>query len=138
MIARIFLLLLLTLFIVDGFLPVQQVEFRTTSTFTTSSSSPTAMYGLFDGFIKSMESGYAGGEDSPYAKQKQKDAEKRAAEKAAFEEKKARGFKLLKDIDVKDKRFAETKYEQEEKEDIVEKWAKKQGEDGGFKFPWDK
>lgn len=84
-----------------------------------------------------MESGYAGGEDSPYSKIKQQDEAKRRAKKQAFEQKKSRGFKLFTDIDVKNKHFVETKYEAEEKEDAVSKWAKGQ-KGGGFKFPWDK
>ena len=90
----------------------------------------------FKGFIDSMESGYAGGEDSPYAKIKERDAAKREAEKAAFAEKKSRGFKLFTDIDTKEKKMAETKYQQEDKEDAVSKWAKGQ-KPGGFKLPWD-
>jgi hypothetical protein len=77
----------------------------------------------------------AGGDDSPYAKIKQQDAAKRAAKKAANEERKKRGFTLL--ADVKEKTFVKPKYEQEVKEDAVEKWAKGQ-KPAGFKFPWDK
>ena len=83
-----------------------------------------------------MESGYAGGEDSQYAQIKARDKAKREAEREAFEEKRSQGFKLFKDMDVKDKKFAETKYEQVEKEDAVSKWAKGQ-QGGGFKLPWD-
>lgn len=92
--------------------------------------------GLFDGFIKNMESGYAGGEDSPYAKIKENDNAKRQAEKEAAAAKRAKGFKLL--SDVKEKTFVQTKYDQEEKEDAVDKWAKNaRDKKPGFKFPWE-
>ena len=102
--------------------------------------------GLFDGFIKSMESGYAGGEDSQYAKIKQQDEAKRLAKKQEAEQRKARGFTELKDYDPKtQKTFAKMKYDQDGnkvKEDIVSKWTKqaqeKKEQGGGFKFPWDK
>jgi hypothetical protein len=77
----------------------------------------------------------AGGDDSPYSKIKQQDAAKRAAKKAANDEKKKRGFTLL--ADVKEKTFVKPKYEQQVKEDAVEKWAKG-AKPAGFKFPWDK
>ena len=101
--------------------------------------------GLFDGFIKSMESGYAGGEDSQYAKIKQQDEAKRLAKKQQAEQRKARGFTELKDYDPKtQKTFAKLKYDQDpsRKEDLVNKWTKqaqeKKQQGGGFKFPWDK
>lgn len=99
-------------------------------------SSTSLQMGLFDGFIKSMESGYAGGEDSPYAKIKENDNAKRQAEKEAAAAKRAKGFKLL--SDVKEKTFVQTKYDQEEKEDAVDKWAKNaRDKKPGFQFPWE-
>ena len=99
-------------------------------------SSTSLQMGLFDGFIKNMESGYAGGEDSPYAKIKENDNAKRQAEKEAAAAKRAKGFKLL--SDVKEKTFVQTKYDQEEKEDAVDKWAKNaRDKKPGFKFPWE-
>lgn len=101
-----------------------------------ATTSTTALNNLFKGFIDSMESGYAGGEDSQYSKIKAQDAAKKSAKREAFEEKRSQGFKLFKDMDVKDKKFVETKYKQEQKEDVVSKWAKNQ-KGGGFKLPWD-
>ena len=101
--------------------------------------------GLFDGFIKSMESGYAGGEDSPYAKIKQRDEEKRLEAKRIAEERKSRGFTKLSDYNPKtQKTFAKLKYDNdgnEVKDDKVSQWAKQAAakkEEKGFKFPWEK
>ena len=100
-------------------------------------SSTALNFNPFKGFVESMESGYKGGDDSEYARIKAQDQARRDAQREAFEEKKSQGFKLFKDMDVKDKKFVETKYEQVQKEDVVSKWAKSQGDKGGFKFPWD-
>ena len=126
---RVFVLVLLVGFL-ETFAFQQQQQ-------SSSATTTQLSMGLFDGFIKSMESGYAGGEDSPYAKIKQQDEAKRQAQKEAAAAKRAKGFKLLKD--VKEKSFVQLKYEQEDKEDAIDKWAKNAREKGGsgFKFPWD-
>jgi len=81
----------------------------------------TEMNGIFDGFIKSMEAGYVGGDDSAFAKQKRADEQKRAEKLKQSEERKKRGFTELKD--VKGKTFAKTKYDlEEEKEDPIKKF----------------
>ena len=72
-------------------------------------SSKTAVYGIFDKMVKSMESGYAGGDDSPYAKIKEADAKKEAIRRKKAEERKKRGFTELKD--VKKKSFAKLTYD---------------------------
>jgi hypothetical protein len=72
-----------------------------------------------------MESGYAGGDDSPYAKVKAKDAEKELAQKKRSTEKKTKGYTELKD--VKEKTFAKFTYGQKEavKEEEEEEKPKK-------------
>ena len=75
-------------------------------------SSSTAVYGIFDSIKKSMESGYAGGDDSPYAKIKAEDAKREAIRKQRAEERKKRGFTELKD--VKKKSFAKLTYEDDD------------------------
>ena len=99
--------------------------------------------GLFDGFIKSMESGYAGGDESQYSQMKAAEEAKRAAiQKKKTEERKQRGWSNFKDYNPKtQKTFAKLKYDQDtSKEDIVSKFAKdaaEKKEKAGFKFPWD-
>lgn len=122
-----------------GFQPMS--SFTTSSTTMTTTTSTTTLFfnNPFDKFVKGMESGYAGGEDSQYAKIKERDNEKRDAARTAAEEKRARGFKLFRDVDVKNKKFVETKYEQVDKEDAIDKLAKDARDKGpGFKFPWEK
>lgn len=115
-----------------AFQPVATTRFTIKTEPTTTTTS--LRFNPFKGFVDGMESGYSGGEDSEFSKRKGMDQEKRANERAKNEEKKARGFTLLKD--VSDKTFVETKYKQEEKDDAVDKWAK--GMKGkAFKFPWD-
>eukprot|EP00592_Proboscia_alata_P000485 CAMPEP_0194369988 /NCGR_PEP_ID=MMETSP0174-20130528/18359_1 /TAXON_ID=216777 /ORGANISM="Proboscia alata, Strain PI-D3" /LENGTH=130 /DNA_ID=CAMNT_0039147261 /DNA_START=58 /DNA_END=450 /DNA_ORIENTATION=- len=75
-----------------------------------SSHSRTAVYGLFDGFIKSMESGYSGGDDSPYAKQKAVDDKRRSDQQEKVDARKAKGYTELKD--VKKRTFVKMKYNQ--------------------------
>lgn len=72
-------------------------------------SSTTAVNGIFDSIKKSMESGYAGGDDSMYAKIKAEDARKEAIRKQKSEERKKRGFKELKD--VKERTYVKLKYD---------------------------
>lgn len=60
----------------------------------------TAIYGIFDKFIESMEAGYKG-EDSAFQKQKAFDEMKRADQRKRAEERKARGFTELKNIQGK-------------------------------------
>lgn len=71
-------------------------------------ASSTALDGLFDSFINSMEAGYKG-EDSAFQKQKAADEAKRAEQKKRADARKARGFTELKD--VKERTFAKTKYD---------------------------
>jgi hypothetical protein len=75
-----------------------------------SSSSTTAVYGIFDKMKKSMESGYAGGDDSPYAKIKEQDAKREAIRKKKADERKKRGYTDLKD--VKKKSFVKLTYDE--------------------------
>merc|ERR1740139_2076509 len=74
----------------------------------TSPKSASARYGMFDGFKKTMEAGYAG-EDSAYNKQKALDEKKRNEKKNRNEQRRAKGVTELKD--VKQKTFAKTKYD---------------------------
>merc|ERR1711933_579549 len=76
---------------------------------STKAPSATVVHGIFDSFKKSMESGYAGGDDSPYAKIKAEDARKEAIRKKKAEERRKRGFTELKD--VKKKSFAKFTYD---------------------------
>ncbi|CAB9523701.1 expressed unknown protein [Seminavis robusta] len=107
-------LLFLCLFLVaaSAFAPSSITPSRTTST--------TSLNGLFDGFINSMEAGYKG-DDSAFKKQKAADQAKRDAKKAEFEERRSQGFRLL--SDVKEKTFAQPKYEQEEKPKEKKLWG---------------
>mmetsp|Transcript_30768 Transcript_30768/g.35089 ORF Transcript_30768/g.35089 Transcript_30768/m.35089 type:complete len:129 (-) Transcript_30768:252-638(-) len=75
----------------------------------------TELNGLFDGIIKNMEKGYTGGEESPYAKQKAFDAEKRKAQLEKADARKKKGYKELKD--VKKKTFAKMTYGEDEEEE---------------------
>merc|ERR1719469_1435268 len=76
-----------------GCLP-NQSDVRSSS--STGSSSTTAIYGIFDSMKKSMESGYAGGEDSPYARKLAQDAEKADAQKQRSKDRRKKGYKELK------------------------------------------
>lgn len=70
-----------------------------------------------------MEGGYAGGDDSPYAKAKAADEAKLLERKKKAEARKKRGFTELKD--AKKRTFAETKYDYDElpeKEDPFKKF----------------
>ena len=78
------------------------------------SSSTTAVHGIFDSIKKGMESGYAGGDDSPYAKIKEADAKKEATRNQRAAERRKRGYTELKD--VKEKSFVKLKYNQKEEE----------------------
>ena len=69
--------------------------------------------GMFDGFIKSMEAGYDGGDKSLYAQRKKEDERKRAKQRQKSDARKARGFTELKDVYGK-KTFVETKYDFED------------------------
>ena len=106
--------------VVFGF---QSLPLSTQSATARTTSSTTAVYGLFDGIIKSMESGYAGGEDSPYAKVKAKDEEKLMAQKQRSSERNKRGYTELKD--VKKKTFAKMTYGQKAEEKEEEEPPKK-------------
>lgn len=80
---------------------------------------------MFDGFIKSMEAGYAGGDDSAFAQRKKLDEEKRNEQRRKAEERKKRGFTELKD--VKEHHYSQMKYEYEEKEDAFSNFFSKFG-----------
>eukprot|EP00536_Pseudo-nitzschia_multiseries_P012585 jgi/Psemu1/309233/fgenesh1_kg.490_\ len=80
----------------------------------TACKSTTARYGIFDKIVKSMESGYAGGDDSPYAKIKEQDRLKELEAKKRAEARRKRGYTELKD--VKKKSFVKLKYAEEEEE----------------------
>lgn len=73
-------------------------------------TSTTAVYGIFDMMKKSMESGYAGGDDSPYAKIKEQDRKREEIRKRKAEERKRRGFKELKD--VKERTYVKLTYQE--------------------------
>mmetsp|Transcript_10249 Transcript_10249/g.24892 ORF Transcript_10249/g.24892 Transcript_10249/m.24892 type:complete len:131 (+) Transcript_10249:142-534(+) len=89
----------------------------------TQESSSTAVHGIFDSIKKSMESGYAGGEDSPYTKIKEQDAKREAIRKKRAEERKKRGFTELKD--VKNKSFVKLTYKDNDDEDEPKEEKKK-------------
>lgn len=55
-----------------------------------------------------MESGYAGGEESPYAKIKEKDKQKEVNQKKRSDDRRNKGYTELKD--VKEKSFVKLKY----------------------------
>lgn len=80
-----------------------------TTRIASPATSTTAVNGIFDSIKKSMESGYAGGDESMYAKIKAEDARKEAIRKQKAEERKKRGFKELKD--VKERTFVKLKYD---------------------------
>ena len=88
-----------------------------------TSSSTTAVNGIFDSIKKSMESGYSGGDDSMYAKIKENDQKKEAIRKKRAEERRKRGFTELKD--VKERTFVKLKYDQKEDDDDEPKEEKK-------------
>mmetsp|Transcript_61071 Transcript_61071/g.149517 ORF Transcript_61071/g.149517 Transcript_61071/m.149517 type:complete len:139 (+) Transcript_61071:132-548(+) len=92
--------------------------------------------GLFDGFVKSMESGYAGGEESPYAKKiAAEEAKRKEFEEKKRQQRKSRGFKEFKDYDPKtQKTFVKTKFDDSGNTAASGKKEAK----AGFKFPWDK
>lgn len=90
-----------------------------------------------------MESGYSGGEESPYAKKIAAEEKKRKEfEQKKREERKARGYKEFKDYDPKtQKTFAKAKYDdgsndKKKKNDISKRV--KEAPKANFKFPWDK
>ena len=114
-IQHVLLLLCLLVTAALAFSPVSSPCWSRATTTTT-----TSLQGLFDGFINSMEAGYKG-EESAYKKQKEMDEAKARAKKEAFEERKAKGFTLLKD--VKEKTFAKPKYELEEKPKEKKLWG---------------
>ncbi|VEU38636.1 unnamed protein product [Pseudo-nitzschia multistriata] len=78
-------------------------------------STTTAVNGIWDKVVKSMESGYAGGEESPYAKIKAADAKKEEIRRKKALERQKRGFTELKD--VKKKSFVKLKYPGAEEEE---------------------
>jgi hypothetical protein len=83
------------------------------------SSSTTAVHGIFDSMKKSMESGYAGGDDSPYAKIKEQDAKREEIRNQRASERKKRGYTELKD--VKKKSFVKLKYDEKDEPPQEEK-----------------
>merc|ERR1719410_2057820 len=78
-----------------------------------------ALMGIFDGFVKSMEGNYKGGDDSPYAKAKAADEKKRLLQKKKSDARKAKGYTKL--ADVKQKSFAKFTYEDGEKKRLLQK-----------------
>ncbi len=104
--------LLLVVSMLSAALAFQQkpIETRVASPAT----STTAVNGIFDSIKKSMESGYAGGDDSMYAKIQAEDARKEVIRKQRAEERKKRGFKELKD--VKERTYVKLKYDDSDDE----------------------
>merc|ERR1712086_90576 len=74
--------------------------------------------GIFDQMKKGMESGYAGGDDSPYSKKKEADRKKEELRKKKAMERKTRGYTELKD--VKKKSFVKMKYDLDKDGNVVE------------------
>jgi len=111
----LFVCLCLAVAVVSGF--QQQLP---TARVTTDSS--TAVFGLFDGFIRSMEAGYKG-EDSAFAKQKAFDEEQRRKQKEKSDERRARGFRTLNDMIGEKKTPVEPKNEVEDNPKEDKKWG---------------
>ena len=114
--------------VVNGF-QQQRVQFPMTIRTTgdelkTTPRTPTAVYGIFDKMVKNMESGYAGGEESPYAKIKEKDKQKQLNQKKKSVERKNKGYTELKD--VKKKSFVKLKYNGNNKDDKDEEEPKEE------------
>ena len=95
---------------VSGFVVVHPVQ-QPTATMTPGGVAP--LYGIFDQLKKGMESGYAGGEDSPYAKIQEADRKKEEIRQQKAAERKKRGFKEIKDLKKGEKTFVKTKYNQD-------------------------
>mmetsp|Transcript_52099 Transcript_52099/g.58240 ORF Transcript_52099/g.58240 Transcript_52099/m.58240 type:complete len:157 (-) Transcript_52099:318-788(-) len=112
-----------------GGLPNQADVRRSSSSSSTGSSSSTAIYGIFDSMKKSMESGYAGGEDSPYARKLAQDAEKAEAQKQRSKDRRKKGYKELKDVIGKEKTFVNTKYDNDGKLRKTKAKGNKKGEE---------
>mmetsp|Transcript_12723 Transcript_12723/g.29756 ORF Transcript_12723/g.29756 Transcript_12723/m.29756 type:complete len:125 (+) Transcript_12723:192-566(+) len=89
----------------------------------TVGKSTSARHGIFDKIVKSMESGYAGGEESPYAKIKEQDRLKEIEAKKRSQARKKRGYTELKD--VKKKSFVKLKYSGAEEEEPPKEEKKK-------------
>jgi hypothetical protein len=66
-----------------------------------------------------MESGYAGGDDSPYAKRKAMDEEKKLNQKKRSAERQKKGYTELKDVTKKS--FAKITYEKKDEEEETPK-----------------
>jgi hypothetical protein len=114
--------------VVNGF-QQQRVQLPTTirtagDESKTTPRTSTAVYGIFDKMVKSMESGYAGGEESPYAKIKEKDKQKQLNQKKKSVERKNKGYTELKD--VKKKSFVKLKYNGNKKDDKDEEEPKEE------------
>ena len=111
--------------VVNGF-QQQRVQFPMTIRSNTTPRTSTAVYGIFDKMVKNMESGYAGGEESPYAKIKEKDKQKEVNQKKRSDDRRNKGYTELKD--VKEKSFVKLKYgnkgDKEEEEPKEEKKKK--------------
>lgn len=115
--------------VVNGF-QQQRVQFPMTIRTTTGDESKTtprtstAVYGIFDKMVKNMESGYAGGEESPYAKIKEKDKQKELNQKKKSIDRRNKGYTELKD--VKEKSFVKLKYNGKNKNDKDEEEPKEE------------
>mmetsp|Transcript_109812 Transcript_109812/g.224428 ORF Transcript_109812/g.224428 Transcript_109812/m.224428 type:complete len:134 (-) Transcript_109812:334-735(-) len=79
-----------------------------------TTTTTTALNGIFDKIVQSMESGYAGGDESPYSKIKEQDRKRTLLEKKKSDERKKRGYTELKD--VKKRTFAKLKYDDDDDE----------------------
>ena len=86
--------------VVNGF-QQQRVQFPMTIRSNTTPRTSTAVYGIFDKMVKNMESGYAGGEESPYAKIKEKDKQKEVNQKKRSDDRRNKGYTELKDVKEK-------------------------------------
>ena len=95
---------------VSGFVVVHPVQQPTA---TTTPGGVVPLYGIFDQMKKGMESGYAGGEDSPYAKKQEADRKKEEIRQQKAAERKKRGFKEIKDLKKGEKTFVKMKYNQD-------------------------
>eukprot|EP00532_Pseudo-nitzschia_australis_P001418 CAMPEP_0168184426 /NCGR_PEP_ID=MMETSP0139_2-20121125/13225_1 /TAXON_ID=44445 /ORGANISM="Pseudo-nitzschia australis, Strain 10249 10 AB" /LENGTH=133 /DNA_ID=CAMNT_0008106031 /DNA_START=73 /DNA_END=474 /DNA_ORIENTATION=+ len=107
--------------VVSGF--VQQQQQHVLARSSSSTTSTTAVHGIFDKMVKSMESGYAGGDDSPYAKIKEKDRLKELEQKKRGQARRQKGYTELKD--VKEKSFVKLKYGAKDEEEEPPKAEKK-------------
>lgn len=108
--------------VVSGFVQQQQQQ-HVLARISSPTTSTTAVHGIFEKMVKSMESGYAGGDDSPYAKIKEKDRLKELEQKKRGQARRQKGYTELKD--VKEKSFVKLKYGAKDEEEEPPKAEKK-------------